>query len=85
MDNVVVSNMHNNTLCSFFLLFLFFIVSFIYFQYLVSVTARKYFLLVDTNSFYKMGSLICGLKLSQWENCLSLDFYFHGLSEPRNP
>ena len=22
---------------------------------------------------------------SQWENCISLDFYFHGLSEPRNP
>ena len=22
---------------------------------------------------------------NQWENCISLDFNFHGLSEPRNP
>ena len=28
---------------------------------------------------WSMGSWI------QWENCISLDFYFRGLSEPRNP
>jgi len=22
---------------------------------------------------------------NQWENCISLDFNIHGLSEPRNP
>ena len=22
---------------------------------------------------------------NQWDNCILLDFYFHGLSEPRNP
>jgi len=49
----------------------------------------KVLLFVGTNfrCFYKMhwplGSWIRGFN-NQWENCISLDFYFRGLSGPRN-
>jgi hypothetical protein len=56
----------------------------------------KVFLFVDTNvrGFYKIhwsiGSWIPWFQAlqainSQWENCISLDFNFRSLSEPRNP
>jgi hypothetical protein len=48
-----------------------------------------YFVGTNFRGFYKkqwsMGSWIHDITdNNEWESCISLDFYFHGLSEPQN-